>query len=174
MPPAQPRYHSSQTGLRGKFPARLKKLENFFSCLTNAIDSANISINDISYSDNKLGKQMTLPPDTHPNLPLSEQTFYILLSLLPQPRHGYAILKDIQQLSDGRLLISVSTLYTSLKRLLEQGWIERVEIVEQDETSRPRKQYKLTQTGQSILFAETKRLHMLIQAANQRLPQEAI
>ena len=117
---------------------------------------------------------MTLPPDTHPNLPLSEQTFYILLSLLPQPRHGYAILKDIQQLSDGRLLISVSTLYTSLKRLLEQGWIERAELEEQDENARPRKQYKLTHTGRSNLFAETKRLHTLIQAANQRLPQEAI
>jgi DNA-binding PadR family transcriptional regulator len=117
---------------------------------------------------------MTLPPDTHPNLPLSEQTFYILLSLFPRPRHGYAILKDIQQLSGGRLLISVSTLYTSLKRLLEQEWIERVAMEEQDETGRPRKQYKLTHTGRSILFAETKRLHMLIQAANQRLPQEAI
>ena len=117
---------------------------------------------------------MTLPPDTRLNLPLSEQTFYILLSLLPQPRHGYAILKDIQQLSDGRLLISVSTLYTSLKRLLEQGWIERAELEEQDENARPRKQYKLTYNGRSSLFAETKRLHMLIQAANQRLPQEVI
>ena len=118
---------------------------------------------------------MTLPPDTHTNLPLSEQTFYILLSLLPQPRHGYAILKDIQQLSDGRLLISVSTLYTSLKRLLEQGWIERAELKKQDEKiGRPRKQYKLTHTGRSFLIAEAKRLQMLIQVANQRLPQETI
>ena len=117
---------------------------------------------------------MTLPPYTHPNLPLSEQTFYILLSLFPQPLHGYAILKDIQQLSDGRLLISVSTLYTSLKRLLEQWWIERADSEEQNETCHPRKQYKFTHTGQSIIFAETKRLHILIQAANQRLPQEAI
>ena len=117
---------------------------------------------------------MTLPPDIHSKLPLSEQTFYILLSLFPEPRHGYAILKDIHQLSGGRLLISVSTLYTSLKRLLEQGWIERAELEEQDETGHPRKLYKLTHKGQSNLFAETKRLQLLIKAANQRLPQEAI
>ena len=117
---------------------------------------------------------MARTQETHHDLPLSEPTFYILLSIFAGPRHGYAILKDIQQLSNGRLLLSVSTLYTSLKRLLEQGWIERVESEDQDETGHPRKQYQLTQVGRSMLYAETKRLHTLIQAANQRLPQEAI
>jgi len=117
---------------------------------------------------------MTLTSDNQPNLPLSEQTFYILLSIFAGPRHGYAILKDVQLLSDGRLHLSVSTLYTSLKRLLEQGWIDRVEIEGHGGTGHIQKQYKLTQTGQGILFAETRRLQMLIQAANQRLPQEAI
>jgi len=116
---------------------------------------------------------MTHIAETHHDLPLSEQTFYILLSIFARPRHGYAILKDIQQLSDGRLLLSVSTLYTSLKRLLEQGWIERTEE-EQDETGHPRKQYQLTHVGRRMLYAETKRLQTLIQAANQRLPQEAL
>jgi DNA-binding PadR family transcriptional regulator len=83
-------------------------------------------------------------------------------------------LKDIQQLSDGRLLISVSTLYTTLKRLLEQGWIERTELDEQDEAGHPRKIYKLTHTGRSILIGETERLQKLLQAANQRLSQESI
>ena len=117
---------------------------------------------------------MTLQPDSHTDLPLTEPTFYILLSLFPGPLHGYAILKDIQQLSEGRLLLSVSTLYSSLKRLLEQGWIERVTVEEQKATARPRKQYQLTQVGRRMLFAETQRLHTLIQAANQRLHQYVV
>ncbi|HVN56458.1 MAG TPA: helix-turn-helix transcriptional regulator [Anaerolineaceae bacterium] len=109
---------------------------------------------------------------TPSDLPLSEQTFFILLSLASAPRHGYAILKDVQQLSDGRITISVSTLYTSLKRLLEQGWIERVERDTPDESGRPRKEYRLTRAGHRILSSETTRLQGLLQAARQRLPQE--
>lgn len=112
--------------------------------------------------------------ENNPNLPLSEQTFFILLSLFPAPRHGYAILKDVQQLSGGRLLISVSTLYTSLKRLLEQGLIERAELEDRDESGHLRKVYQLTHTGSTILYAETQRLHMLVQAAAMRLPKEAM
>jgi DNA-binding PadR family transcriptional regulator len=117
---------------------------------------------------------MTLPSNGNINLPLSEQTYYILLSLYSGPRHGYAILKDIQQLSEGRLLISVSTLYTSLKRLVQQGWIVRVGVEEPDESGRPRKEYQLTHLGQSILIAETKRLQSLVHSAQLRLPKEAL
>jgi DNA-binding PadR family transcriptional regulator len=114
---------------------------------------------------------MTLPTNDLHNLPLTEQTFYILLSLFPEPRHGYAILKDIQQLSNGRISISVSTLYTSLKRLLEQGWIERAEEEDTDQGGHERKRYQLTRLGRNILMAETKRLHLLIQAASQRFTE---
>lgn len=115
-----------------------------------------------------------MSPENNPHLPLSEQTFFILLSLFPTPRHGYAILKDVQQLSGGRVLISVSTLYTSLKRLLEQGWIERAELEDPDESGHLRKVYQLTQTGRSILTAEAQRLQTLVQAAAQRLPGAVI
>ena len=114
-----------------------------------------------------------MTPGFPSDFPLSEQTFFILLSLATTPRHGYAILKDVQQLSSGRITISVSTLYTSLKRLLEQGWIERVEQQDApDESGRPRKEYRLTHTGRKILSAETARLRGLLHAARQRLPQE--
>jgi DNA-binding PadR family transcriptional regulator len=106
-------------------------------------------------------------------LPLSEQTFYILLSLVPGPNHGYAILKDIQQLSGGRLSISVSTLYTSLKRLLELDWIERAIPEDRGQGGHDRKAYQLTQIGRRVLSAETRRLQSLVQAANQRLPEES-
>lgn len=115
-----------------------------------------------------------MPTEPDANLPLSEQTFFILLSLIRAPRHGYAILKEVKQLSGGRLSISVSTLYTSLKRLLDQGWIERVALDDQDSSNHLRKAYQLTNTGQNILYAETRRLQTLVQAAHQHLPDEAL
>ncbi len=55
--------------------------------------------------------------------PLSETTLYILVSLAHGPLHGYAIAKEVRALSKNRVILSVSTLYTTLKRLLEDGWI---------------------------------------------------
>ena len=60
-------------------------------------------------------------------LPLSEAVFFILLSLAPGPRHGYAILKEVATLSQERVNLSTGTLYGALKRMLEQNWIERVD-----------------------------------------------
>jgi len=95
--------------------------------------------------------------------PLSETTLYILVSLAQGPLHGYAIAKEVRALSENRVVLSVSTLYTTLKRLLEDGWIERVgEEPEPDESGRPRKIYALTERGQRILSAEKTRLRALL------------
>jgi DNA-binding PadR family transcriptional regulator len=63
---------------------------------------------------------------TEQNAPLTEATFFILLSLSPAPKHGYAIMKEVKALSNGRIVFSTGTLYGALRRLLEQGWIRRV------------------------------------------------
>lgn len=105
-------------------------------------------------------------------LPLTEATFLILLSLVPGPSHGYAILKDVEALSDGRIVLSTGTLYGALKRLLEAGWIERVDEEQPDETGRPRKAYRLTALGRRIVAAETARLQALLDVAIHRT-QEA-
>ena len=102
---------------------------------------------------------------THTQPPLSEATFFILLSLAPGPRHGYAILKDVQMLSDSRIVLSTGTLYGALKRLLEQNWIERVDDPEPNDTDRERKAYALTQVGRRILKAEVERFRKLIATA---------
>ncbi len=103
------------------------------------------------------------------NLPLTETTFFILLSLATSEKHGYAIAKDVERLSDRRVRLSTSTLYTALKRLLADGWIERAgEDPEPDESGRPRKIYKLTNLGRRILDAETVRLKSLVQTASLR------
>jgi DNA-binding PadR family transcriptional regulator len=104
------------------------------------------------------------------NQPLTEATYFIMLSLSYEPRHGYAIMKDVQALSEDRVILSTGTLYGVLKRLLKQGWIERVEEEpdknEVEETGRIRKAYALTSLGRPILETEISRLQVLIDAAH--------
>lgn len=97
------------------------------------------------------------------NLPLSEQTYFILLSLRTSPKHGYAIAKDVQSLSNGRVVLSVSTLYTTLKRLLDDKWIKLIDTT--TDSNRPRKIYELTKTGGNVLLVEVQRLGALVSAA---------
>ncbi len=105
-------------------------------------------------------KEINIPA----NQPLSEATFFILLSLAPEPKHGYAIMKDTQTLSDNRVVLSTGTLYGALKRLLEQEWIRRVEDRRND-TERDRKAYALTNQGRRVLNAEIERLQKLVSTA---------
>jgi len=96
------------------------------------------------------------------NLPLSEQTYFILLSLGTGPKHGYAIIKDVLSLSNGRVVLSVSTLYTTLKRLLDDKWIK---LIDTTDSNRPRKIYELTKMGGTVLSIEIQRLGALLSAA---------
>lgn len=91
-----------------------------------------------------------------------------MLSLAPGPKHGYAIMKNVCSLSEERIVLSTGTLYGALKRLLEQGWIERLDEAGPDETGRPRKVYTLTALGRRILAAEIERLQALVRAADLR------
>jgi DNA-binding PadR family transcriptional regulator len=89
----------------------------------------------------------------------------ILTSLAAEPKHGYAILKDVSALGQGRVQMSTGTLYGALRRLLDEGWIERyLERAERD-----RQAYRLTATGRAVLEAEAARLHSLAAAASERL-----
>jgi DNA-binding PadR family transcriptional regulator len=107
--------------------------------------------------------------DNLTNLSLTETTYFILLSLAPGPRHGYSVMKDVRQLSDGRIILSTGTLYSALKRLLDQGWIERTGDPQGSTDGRGRKAYRLTPLGQQILQAEVLRLQGLVKAARQRV-----
>jgi DNA-binding PadR family transcriptional regulator len=98
--------------------------------------------------------------------PLTEPVFLILTSLADQPRHGYALLQDIQHISNGRVRLSTGTLYGALRRLLEDRWIERFE---QDDTSREKQAYRLTPEGRKQLHVELARMRQLTRAAAARL-----
>ena len=111
-------------------------------------------------------------------LPLREPTFFILLSLAVQGKHGYAILKDVEDLSQGKLKLSTGTLYEAIARLLDQGLIERIpgEVFSpapiqeaRNHPGKPRKTYRLTRTGRRVLEAETTRMQHLVEKANLRL-----
>ena len=101
-------------------------------------------------------------------LPLTETTFFILLSLASEPKHGYAIMKDVLTLSEERVVLSTGTLYGALKRLLEQELIEKARDPVMNGDGRERKAYRLTHLGRRILEAEVKRLNDLVAAAHLR------
>jgi DNA-binding PadR family transcriptional regulator len=108
--------------------------------------------------------------DLTEELPLTEATTYILLSLVDEPKHGYAIMKDAKALSEGRVVLSSGTLYGALSRLLEQGWIVRWEGDQNEKATpgRPRKTYSLTEVGRRVLEAEISRLRDVVSAAQRR------
>ena len=108
-----------------------------------------------------------MPIQTNDNSPLTEATFFIMLSLAPERKHGYAIMKDVQTLSENRVVLSTGTLYGALKRLLEQGWIERVDDPSTN-GNRERKAYELTNRGRRVLDVEVARLKALVLTAQRR------
>ena len=92
----------------------------------------------------------------HKLLPLSETMHYILLALR-EPLHGYAIMKKIEQMSRGTVILAPGTLYGAIDNLNKHGWIEPVP----EETDR-KKVYRITAEGTEILRSENKRLLHLI------------
>lgn len=114
-----------------------------------------------------------MPIDPLDYLPLTESTFYILLSLAPGKKHGYAIMKDVKDLSNERVNLSTSTLYTAVGRLLDQELIERLSDDDQDAgPGLPRKSYILTDLGRRVLEAESVRLQGMVKEATLRLSRD--
>jgi DNA-binding PadR family transcriptional regulator len=106
--------------------------------------------------------------DIQSYLPLTEVTYFILLSLASAQKHGYAIMKDVEAMSHKRVSLSTGTLYGALKRLLEHGFILRSDEGEANHTGRTRKDYRLTELGYRVLQAEVRRLDNLVTAAQLR------
>lgn len=99
---------------------------------------------------------------------LSPQSFHILVALAERDQHGYGIMRDIAERTQGKLRLSAGTLYGSIKRLLEEGL-----IVELRENQRPKKEldderrryYRLTSLGRKTAMAEVKRMAELLEQA---------
>ena len=87
---------------------------------------------------------------------LTESTYYILLSLV-EPRHGYGIMQQAEEMSGGRVRLAAGTLYGALSALCEKGWIIQLPV----EADSRRKEYRITEKGLYILRGEVKRLREL-------------
>jgi len=98
--------------------------------------------------------------------PLTEPVLLILMALVDRPRHGYALMKEIEALSQGRVRLSTGTMYGALRRLLGDEWIERFES---DDTSREKQAYRLTAPGRRQLQLELERMKKLTRAGMARL-----
>ncbi len=98
---------------------------------------------------------------------LQEPSFLILTALAREPRHGYALLTDVVELSGGAVVLRVGTLYGALDRLAREGLIE----IDREETvdSRPRRYYRLTGEGAARLRVEATRVQRQATAAIRRL-----
>lgn len=102
-------------------------------------------------------------------LPLPPATFHILLALVDQERHGYAIIQDVEARTEGELRLSTGTLYRSVARMVEQGLIAEV-------TKRPaahldderRRYYRITAFGTAVAKMEMTRLTQLVRLARSR------
>lgn len=99
-------------------------------------------------------------------LPLPSATLHILVALSGGEKHGYAIMSDVERLSDGAVRMGPGTLYGSIKRLLADGLIE--ETAERPDPSlddQRRRYYRLTGLGERVCAAELGRLQALIRRA---------
>jgi len=98
---------------------------------------------------------------------MQEPTFLILTSLAAGPQHGYGIMTDVAQISDGRVRLRAGTLYAALDRLSTDQLLEadREEIVD----NRLRRYYRLTPEGRTRLAEETARLRANVAVAASRL-----
>lgn len=106
-------------------------------------------------------------------LPLTPAVFHILFTLAEGEKHGYAIMKEVEEISGGQFTMGPGTLYTTIQRLLELGFIE--ETSTSSDSERRRRYYRLLRRGRQILEAELSRMESLVRSAQRRklVPREA-
>jgi DNA-binding PadR family transcriptional regulator len=102
------------------------------------------------------------------NLPLTEALFYILLAVR-KPNHGYGIIQEVSEITDGRLMLGPGTLYGAINSLLSKKWIM---LYREDTASRKKKEYLITEDGKEVFYKEVERLKELVQ--NSKLMEESV
>jgi DNA-binding PadR family transcriptional regulator len=103
------------------------------------------------------------------HLPLTVPVFHILLSLSDQELHGYAIIQDIRDRTEGEVDLTASTLYAAIKRLLDSGLVEEIDSRPGPEDDDPRRRYyRITALGLDVARLETARLDRALRMARQK------
>lgn len=98
-------------------------------------------------------------------LPLTAAMFHVLVAMADGDRHGYAIIKDVAERTNGEVELGTGTLYGILKRLLAEGLaVESKRPAARNDDER-RRYYRLTDFGKRVVGAETRRLEAMVRAA---------
>ncbi len=123
----------------------------------NIIILNDISFNDITKGGNKVARGKALDEDI-----LTDSTYYILLALV-KPMHGYGVMQNVQELSQGEVIIGPASLYSILKKL-QSAYL--IKLIEEDER---RKTYMLTVKGKDLLKKDIKRRISMVEHGKQAL-----
>lgn len=94
-------------------------------------------------------------------IPLTEAVYYILLAVR-KPNHGYGIIQEVEQMTNGRVVLGAGTLYGAIQTLQKKNWIQ---IYSVDTESRKKKEYLITEPGKKVFEAERLRLEELLKNA---------
>jgi DNA-binding PadR family transcriptional regulator len=100
--------------------------------------------------------------------PLTAPVFQILLSLLDEDLHGYALIQDIRARTDGEVELTASTLYAAIKRLVTAELIAEVQTPRGEKADPRRRYYRITRAGRDVLRAEAARLERLTAMARSK------
>ncbi|HMC54695.1 MAG TPA: helix-turn-helix transcriptional regulator [Gemmatimonadaceae bacterium] len=106
--------------------------------------------------------------DVEEHLPMSSASFHILLALAGGAQHGYSIMREIRESTDGRIRVAPATLYRLIGGLLRSELIEEFEPGDPSYEDERRKYYRLTTFGRRVLTEETKRLVATVELARER------
>ena len=102
-------------------------------------------------------------------LPLTPATFHILLALADRERHGYDIMREVDERTEGKIRMGPGTLYGSIKRMLSDGLVEELDERPDPELDDERRRYyRLTDFGYRVATAEAERLAQLVKAAKKK------
>jgi DNA-binding PadR family transcriptional regulator len=99
-------------------------------------------------------------------LPLPAAVFHILIALADRDRHGYSIMQDVSARTGNKVQLNAGTMYSSIRRMLEQGLIEELaDSPDPSSTDERRRYYRLTRFGRRVAAAEVERLNAMVKQA---------
>jgi len=112
---------------------------------------------------------MAAAPDPRAFLPLTPLAFQVLLALADADRHGYAIIQEIEERTEGVITVRSGTLYALVQRLIDEALVIESDVrPDADEDDERRRYYALTPLGRAVVAAEARRLEVLVGDARRK------
>ena len=109
---------------------------------------------------------MTTADQPRATPPLSRTAIHVLLAIGPEERHGYAIMNEISRMTDGAVQLGPGGIYTTIRKLLDDGLIEESDERPDTELDDARRRYyRLSALGRAVAASEVRRLNTLVEAA---------